>query len=136
MLSCVQVMAQKKLQDNHEIRFSGLTWEQALQLAKSKKQLIFIDAFAVWCGPCKELKIKTFTDPAVADYFNSHFINISMDMEKGEGMKFADQYGVDSYPTLLFIGSDGRLIRKSEGFSDAVELLNLANNTLNNRRMR
>jgi thioredoxin 1 len=127
--SGIKASGQNKTAIKHEIVFGDRQWEQTLQLAKKRKQLIFVDAFAVWCGPCKDLKIQTFTDPKVAAYFNSHFINVSMDMEKGDGLKFADHYGVDSYPTLLFINGNGQIVNKSEGFLDAAELLTLAKAT-------
>ena len=35
-----------------------------------------------------------------------------MDMEKGEGIQLAREYGVRAYPTLLFIDGDGKLADK------------------------
>ena len=123
------VMGQHQIIKKDEIHFAGQGLGKALQLAEKKQRLIFVDAYAAWCGPCKDLKKRTFTDPRVATYFNANFVNISLDMEKGEGPKFADLYDVDSYPTLLFIDSDGRLIKKSEGFLDAAALIALAKST-------
>ena len=47
--------------------------------------MIFLDAYASWCGPCKMLQKNVFTKKAVGDFYNSKFINVKMDMEKGEG---------------------------------------------------
>jgi thioredoxin 1 len=118
----VPVHAQSKTGEKKEIKFTTQQWAQTLQLAKEKQQLIFVDAYASWCGPCKELKSQTFTDPKVAVYFNKNFVNVSLDMEKGEGVKFAEKYEVDSYPTLLLINGDGNIVAKSEGFLDAAQL--------------
>jgi thiol:disulfide interchange protein len=125
----VRVMAQNKAAGKNEIHFADRQWQQTLQLAKKNRQLIFVDAYATWCGPCKDLKIQTFANAEVAAYFNAHFVNVSLDMEKGEGLKFADQYEVQSYPTLLFIDGNGRIVKRSEGFLDAGELLSLAKMT-------
>lgn len=34
-----------------------------------------------------------FKDSLVADYFNRHFVNLKMDMEKGEGVELRKKYG-------------------------------------------
>lgn len=117
----VPVNAQDRTGGKTEIKFSTQRWVNVLQLAKVKHQLIFVDAYASWCGPCKELK-QTFNNPKVAGYFNKNFVNVSMDMEKGEGIKFAEKYDVDSYPTLLLINEDGLVVSKSDGFLDAGQL--------------
>jgi thioredoxin 1 len=129
LLAGLPAMAQNRTAVKNEIHFTGANWAGALQSARQRHLLIFVDAYAAWCGPCKELKTQTFTDTKVAAYFNTHFISISMDMEKGEGVKFADQYEVSSYPTLLFIDGSGRIIKKSEGFLNAGELIAIAKTT-------
>ena len=108
------------------IRFVAKNWNSVLALSRRLHKPIFVDAYAVWCAPCQDLKARTFTDPGIAAYFNEHFINVTMDMEKGEGLKFADDYVVDSYPTLLFIDSSGKLIKKAEGFLDPAQLGKMA----------
>src|SRR5690606_26455382 len=37
------------------------------------------------------------------------------DMEKGEGLEFAREYGVNAYPTLLFLNGDGKILHKHLG---------------------
>ncbi|KAA3624690.1 MAG: thioredoxin, partial [Bacteroidetes bacterium] len=37
------------------IEFLHLTWDEALELAKEEEKIIFVDAYAVWCGPCKRM---------------------------------------------------------------------------------
>ena len=127
LLMATTTLAQDKRTAKEEVSFTDQKWADVLKLARQKDQVIFVDAYASWCGPCKDLKVQTFTNAKVAAYFNAHFINVSMDMEKGEGLGFADQFAVDSYPTLLFIDNKGRILKKSEGFLDAAQLLALAN---------
>jgi thioredoxin 1 len=119
-------IAQNKRATIGKISFTDQKWADVLKLAKQTDRVIFVDAYASWCGPCKDIKARTFTNARVAAYFNAHFINVSIDMEKGEGLRLADQFAVDSYPTLLFIDDSGQILRKSEGFLDAGELLELA----------
>lgn len=108
------------------IIFKATVLSDALTIAKQQHKPVFVDAYAVWCAPCQQLKKTTFKDKKVSSYFNTHFINVSIDVEKGDGEKFAEQYGVNSYPTLLFIDEDGKLINKLEGFAESKSLLKAA----------
>lgn len=105
------------------IRFQSIQWEQALRLAQESKKKIFVDCHTSWCGPCKMLARTTFLNDTVAAFFNENFINIKMDMEKGNGPRLAQQYKVNAYPTLLFLASDGQLIHSTVGFKNAEKLL-------------
>mgnify|MGYP000949200888 CR=1 FL=1 len=108
------------------IFFSG-TWQQCLDKAKKEKKLVFLDAYADWCGPCKMMKHKTFTDKKVGEFYNKYFLNIALDMEKGEGPQLAEKYQVTAYPTLLFFNSDGQIIGKAVGYYSPKEFIKLIN---------
>ena len=47
--------------------------------------------------------------------FNARFVNLKMDMEKGEGLEVAKRYGITAYPTLLVINPDGTVAGKVVG---------------------
>lgn len=98
------------------------TFDQALKEAAKKKKIIFVDAFTTWCGPCKMLNNTTFKDVKAGEFFNENFINLKLDMEKGEGPAFAMKYSVRAYPTLLFINSKGEVVHKTLGYKDAAML--------------
>lgn len=103
-----------------------LTFEQALEKAKTEGKIVFMDCYTTWCGPCKKLSAETFTDNAVGEFFNSHFINLKMDMEKGEGPELSGRFTVRGYPTLLWINPDGSVKYRTMGFVPAEKLLNEA----------
>ena len=107
------------------IQFFTGTWQQALDKAKKENKLIFLDAYASWCGPCKKMKHKTFTDKSVGDFYNKHFINVAIDMEKGEGPVLAEKFGVEAYPTLVFVKADGKFLGKTTGFHNVDQFLEL-----------
>ena len=110
LLSFSQLFGQNK-----EIEFSANTWEYILAEAKVQNKLIFIDAYTTWCGPCKWAAKYLFTNKDVAEYYNHNFINVSMDMEKGEGVAFAKRFQVNSYPTFLIINSKQEIVSRTEG---------------------
>ena len=105
------------------IAFRVLSFSEALKRAEVEDKLLFVDCFTTWCGPCKRLSKVVFKDSLVADYFNRHFVNLKMDMEKGEGVELRKKYGVHAYPTLLFINSSGEVVYRLVGAEDALELL-------------
>ena len=108
-----------------EIRFEQATWNEALAKAKAENKLVFLDTYTSWCGPCKWMAQVAFTDSEVATFYNSHFVNVSMDMEKGEGPELAKRYEVTAYPTLLFIDGTGQRVHVAVGARDAAGLLQL-----------
>ena len=114
------------------IRFvENKSWNEILAQAKREKKLIFLDAYATWCGPCKYLQKNVFTDDEVGTYYNSTFINVKMDMEAGEGIELAERYNVTSYPTLFFINGDGKLVHKSVGPLETEDFIALGKNAVN-----
>ncbi len=94
--------------------------------ARKENKLIFVDAYTVWCGPCKWMAKNIFTNDTVADYFNSEFINVQIDMEKGEGVEIAKLYEVYCYPNLLFIDGDGNLVHRGAGALNVKSFIQLA----------
>ncbi len=93
----------------------GHSWEEAQAKAKKENKIIFVDGYASWCGPCKRLAKKIFPLEEVGQYFNQHFINLKLDMEKEEARSFRKTHPVHAYPTLFFISPDGKTIHKIRG---------------------
>ncbi|CAN5254582.1 hypothetical protein BH09BAC1_BH09BAC1_09760 [soil metagenome] len=112
------------------IAFFQGTWSEALAAAKKQKKLIFVDAYAVWCGPCKYMANNVFTDKAVGEFFNKNFINYKFDMEKGEGPEFAGKYQVQAYPTLIFVDYAGVVLYRQMGARDADGFIKLGEEAL------
>lgn len=112
------------------IAFKDQTWEATLSEAKRTNKLIFMDAYATWCGPCKAMEKYTFTDPSVGEFFNASFINVRFDMEQYPGLELAEKYSVNIYPNLLFINGDGQLVHRGCGALEIEELLDLANEAI------
>ena len=108
-------------------------WQNVLMQAKAQKKLIFVDIYTTWCGPCKEMDKKTFTQTAVGDKFNARFINYKIDAEKGFGITLTKRYRVTSYPTCLFVDANENLVYKQEGQLEASDLLKEADMVLNNQ---
>lgn len=101
-------------------------WNLAIELAKKEKKLIYLDAMASWCGPCKLMDKKTFHNPEVAKFFNKNFINVKMDMEKNDaGERLMKEFEIVAYPTSLFIDHKEKVVRKELGFLQPEPFLKL-----------
>ena len=104
------------------IQFEQLSLQEAVGQAAAQNKLVFVDVYTTWCGPCKYLSKEVFTDKGVGEQFNSDFISIKIDAERGEGPEVMRQFGVDAFPTLLWINADGSLAQKKVGAADAETL--------------
>lgn len=105
------------------IKFIENACSTALRRAKAEHKYIFVDAYASWCGPCRQLKNTTFKDNQAADFFNKNFVNLSVDMEKGEGADLASKWAIQEYPTLLILDENGKVLLRSIGYVDAATLI-------------
>ncbi len=112
------------------VHFYNGTWNEALAEAKKQNKVIFLDVYAVWCGPCKKLKKTTFNNEEVGDFFNTNFINIAIDGETPEGQKLMAKYGVRGFPTLLIIDANSNLIDRTTGFHSANRLIGFGKQNL------
>ncbi|WP_312306269.1 thioredoxin fold domain-containing protein [Chryseobacterium sp.] len=95
------------------IKFEESKFADILTKAKNENKLVFIDAYTTWCGPCKLMAKNIFVLQSVGDYYNSNFINVKIDMEKGEGRDIAKKYNVFSFPTYLFLDGNGEVVFRS-----------------------
>lgn len=112
------------------IDFYHGTWAEAKARAKAEDKLIFVDAYAEWCGPCKRMAAQTFPDPKAGEFFNANFVCLKVDMEKADNQEFATTFPVSAYPTLMFIDGDGKLTVKQTGALDVDGLLSFGRKAL------
>lgn len=112
------------------VHFEHTTWKEVLAKAAQENKPIYLDAYASWCGPCKWMVKHVFTDSAVADFYNTHFINVQVDMEKGEGPALAEQYGVKAYPTMLYLDGKGNILHRTCGSAEAKDFIAAGNTAL------
>lgn len=119
-----------------EIKFQDIPFKDLIAKAKKENKLVFIDAYASWCGPCKMMEKNVFTKKSVGDFYNKNFINARIDMEKGEGKEVAQKFGVRSYPTYLFLNGDGELVSQNSGYMEENIFLTMAQdiNSPNNKK--
>ncbi|AWW00722.1 thioredoxin family protein [Arcticibacterium luteifluviistationis] len=105
------------------IDFKYATLAEAKDVSKVAEKLIFVDFYADWCGPCKAMENTVFTKAEVGAVFNNDFVNFKIDSEVEEGKKLVRHYGVQEFPTYLFVNSEGEVVHKIIGFQSVRNLL-------------
>ena len=74
-----------------------------------KDNLVIVDFYANWCGPCKMLS--PVLEEVASDRDELKVVKMDID----ENMELAKTYGVMSVPTLMLF-KDGNMISKKIGF--------------------
>jgi hypothetical protein len=64
-----------------------------------------------------------FPQKICGDYFNPNFVNIKIDMEKGEGPELGKKYSVSAYPTFIIFNSNGEEIGRIIGGGGAEDFI-------------
>lgn len=97
----------------------GTLFKDAVAKAKQTNKLVFLDCYTSWCGPCKMMSNTVFPQENVGAYMNPRFVNIKIDMEKGEGVELAKRLQISAYPTFIIFNGDGNEIGRFLGGCDA-----------------
>lgn len=93
--------------------FHDITFDKALKRAGKEDKIVFVDFYATWCGPCKILDKTTLADQKVVKWLTENTIALKIDVDKNRSL--AMKYGVNSFPTLLFVKPDGTDLGRLQG---------------------
>ena len=72
--------------NDSEIHWMSL--EQAEAAMKINPKRVWIDIYTDWCGWCKVMDKKTFSNPYVAQYMNEHFYSVRLNAEQQDSISF------------------------------------------------
>lgn len=93
-------------------KYQGETLESYLQSGKP----VFIDFYADWCAPCKELDRKTFPDPRIiAEAKKFTMLKVDCTLPNAATRAFMDRFQVVGMPTLIFLKPDGQELKSLRG---------------------
>lgn len=95
----------------------------AQQQASDQMLMLFVDVYATWCGPCKMMDREVYTDPAVADYMNTHFVNVRLDGECDYGRTYVEEEKLEGYPSMFIFSDEAERVSTIIGFTPPEELI-------------
>lgn len=131
-------------QGDSEVKW--MTFEEAVEKSRTEKRKIFIDVYTDWCGWCKVMDKKTFSQPAVAKVLNEKYYPVKFNAEQREDIvyngttfKFIEQGGRGthqfaaallnnqlSYPSVVFLNEDFAIIHILKGYQQAPQFHKIA----------
>lgn len=98
----------------------------AMAKAKETGRPIMIDFYATWCGPCKLLDAKTYSDDRVAAA-STNWLMVRIDVDKNQGL--SQYYSINSIPTIVLLNAEGKEVRRETGFIEVGPMLTLMDHT-------
>jgi Thioredoxin-like len=107
------------------------TWAELLAKAQQSNQLIFVAAYSMSCHNCQQMIEKVYPNDSVGLVFKDKYINAKIDVDNGEGISIAMQYGIRSYPSYLFINGQGELLHRAMGTMTTEKIMELGQNAIN-----
>jgi thiol:disulfide interchange protein DsbD len=99
--------------------------EAVLEKAKTEQKPVFIDFYADWCAPCKELERISFREKTFIDE-SSNFNMIKADLtdDKNEKVQqLKNKFQIKGVPTLIILNRDGSIHKTLVGFQEAETLV-------------
>lgn len=120
---CLALAALTANAQGMEFMPEGSLFKDAVAKATKEGKMIFLDCYTSWCGPCKAMAANVFPTKEVGDYMNPKFVNIKIDMEKGEGPELNRKFQVSAYPTMIIFNSRGEEIGRIVGGGNAEQFI-------------
>ncbi len=111
-----------------------ITLDQVQEKMKKNPRKVYIDVYTPWCGWCKVMDQKTFTNPGVISYINKNFYAVKLDAEQADSIHFmGGHYGLEgrtnqfaiqllrgqmSYPTTVIMEENFQNPQPIPGYQD------------------
>jgi thioredoxin-related protein len=109
------------------------SFDAGLAEAKKTHKKILLDVYTDWCKWCTKLDKEVYTNDKVSKYLAKAYIPVKLNGEGSTKVTYKSQsttemgltqaFGIQSYPTIIFLDSEGEPINSLGGFIDADRFL-------------
>jgi len=142
ILSCKQTASEPEA-------YTEIPWvkiDAVENLIQKKSKNVIVDVYTPWCGPCKLMDKRTFTDQSTIDLISKNFYpvkfnaegpdpvtfkgkeysNPNYDKSKGNRRNFPHQlssfFEVRGYPSIVILDENLNIIHKVSGYKSPAQL--------------
>ena len=99
---------QALVESRFQVVTSNSELQQALTQAEQQNKPVLLDYYASWCVACKEMDLRTFSDPAVAKLMDKYaLIRIDVSKNSTEIQSLQQRYKVLAPPSIVFLDNKG-----------------------------
>ncbi len=95
------------------------SYEEGLREAEASQKPVWLQFTGPWCLFCRRMDRETFSRPEVAALSRHGFIPVKIRADEREDL--TQRFEVSSLPTTIVMASNGRVLLRHEGYSDASE---------------
>ena len=121
-------------------KINWMTLDEVQVAMRKQPKKVYVDLYTHWCGWCKVMDKKTFSNRHVIDYMNEHFYAVKLDAEQKDSIRFlgkmygfvpeqrANQFAVElvrgqmSYPTSIFMEENFQNPQPVPGYLDVSQI--------------
>jgi thioredoxin-related protein len=121
-------------QTNVKPKIQWMTLEEAYAATQKEPRKILVDVYTGWCGWCKVMDQKTFTDEKVAEFVNQKYYAVKLNAEQKEEINIGKQkyvwengynqagvallQGKMSFPTIVYLDEKFNMIQPVPGYQE------------------
>lgn len=128
LLACAGTAAQA------QVRFETKSTDAVREIAVKQGKPVFIDLYATWCPPCRLMEREVFSRKDVGEFMQKRFVSAKYDVDKTTGRELMQRYGSGAIPLYLVFDTDGELLGRIEGASDAETFMDNLRKILSRQR--
>lgn len=96
-------------------------FDSAISEAQNTNKQIFAVFSASWCPACQQLESETLVDERIKQKISQNYVAVKIDVDTNP--ELSSKYSIYSIPAIVFMTSNGEVIKKIEGFQSPDQLL-------------